>query len=356
MKRFCGALALLFQTIMASSTQAQTLSDGPYVEWLANGNARVESICDSKVYTSLLEGPGPLVLKDLCTNKTISVIGGDRVAPPDNFTGVERFFALSDVEGHYDEMITLLQKQGIVNAQKQWIWGDGHLVFLGDMVDRGAFVTEVLWFLHSLEQQALKAGGRVHYLLGNHEKMALEGDVRYINKKYNGVTALLDRSYQDLFATNTEFGQWFRSRNVLLKLNDTLFVHGGLSPDFARTDLDLPTINKAIRLGLTKPEIKTSDAQVKWLLSSQGPLWYRGYFQDESLRPEDISPVLEHFGTARVVVGHTIFPEIQSHHEGLVLSIDTSFAKPERIQGLLFDHGRFYKAGIQGKREILPLP
>ena len=39
--------------------------------------------------------------------------------------------------------------------------------------------TQVLLLLESLEQQAVRAGGRVHVLLGNHETMSVAGDFRY---------------------------------------------------------------------------------------------------------------------------------------------------------------------------------
>jgi len=40
------------------------------------------------------------------------------------------------------------------------------LVINGDLVDRGEFVTQVLWLLYKLEQQALAQNGMVHVILG----------------------------------------------------------------------------------------------------------------------------------------------------------------------------------------------
>ena len=42
-------------------------------------------------------------------------------------------------------------------------------------------VNEILWFVYDLEGQAKEKGGRVHYLLGNHEYMVLYNDLRYIH-------------------------------------------------------------------------------------------------------------------------------------------------------------------------------
>jgi hypothetical protein len=45
-------------------------------------------------------------------------------------------------------------------------------------------VTETLWFVYSLEQQAALQGGKGHALLGNHEIMSLE-------KKYKNINAMM---------------------------------------------------------------------------------------------------------------------------------------------------------------------
>jgi hypothetical protein len=41
----------------------------------------------------------------------------------------------------------------------------------------------VLLFLEKLERQAVRRGGRLHVLLGNHETMSIYGDTRYADPK-----------------------------------------------------------------------------------------------------------------------------------------------------------------------------
>ncbi len=48
-------------------------------------------------------------------------------------------------------------------------------MFAGDMFDRGDQVTECLWLVYALEETAKAAGGYVHFILGNHELMNLQG-------------------------------------------------------------------------------------------------------------------------------------------------------------------------------------
>ena len=69
-------------------------------------------------------------------------------------------------------------------------------------LDRGADSRRVMDLLMRLEQEAARAGGRVHLLLGNHEVMNLIGDLRYVA---DGEYA----AYQDV-ETAEERERWFQ--------------------------------------------------------------------------------------------------------------------------------------------------
>ena len=99
------------------------------------------------------------------------------------FTNINKIAALSDIHGQYDLVIKLFKNNKIIDDNLNWIFGDGHLVITGDIFDRGDTVNEVLWFIYKLEAQAENNGGRVHYLLGNHEYMIFYNDLRYIHEK-----------------------------------------------------------------------------------------------------------------------------------------------------------------------------
>ena len=95
-----------------------------------------------------------------------------------SITGVEKIVAISDAHGQYDLVINLLRANQVIDENNNWIYGEGHLVITGDNLDRGDKVLDILWFLFFLEKEAAKAGGKVHVLLGNHEVMVLQGDIR----------------------------------------------------------------------------------------------------------------------------------------------------------------------------------
>jgi len=88
----------------------------------------------------------------------------------------------------------------------------------------------------------------VHLLLGNHEIMALTGDHRYLNDKYNYFTQYTRVYYYQLYEKNTILGRWLRSQNIIVRINDDLFMHAGVSPEFAAYDYSYADINLRFRI------------------------------------------------------------------------------------------------------------
>ncbi|HLE69128.1 MAG TPA: metallophosphoesterase, partial [Vicinamibacteria bacterium] len=89
--------------------------------------------------------------------------------------GVARIVAIGDVHGAFDNMVAVLKNAGILDEKLKWKGGKAHLVQNGDVVDRGPHSRKAMDLLMELEEQAEKAGGRVHVLIGNHEAMNLVG-------------------------------------------------------------------------------------------------------------------------------------------------------------------------------------
>ena len=81
----------------------------------------------------------------------------------------EKVVVISDIEGNFTGFYSFLRNNGIIDEKFNWSFGKGHLVLLGDFMDRGDHVTQVLWLIYKLEKEAMQAGGFVHFVLGNHE-------------------------------------------------------------------------------------------------------------------------------------------------------------------------------------------
>src|SRR5262245_36581308 len=79
----------------------------------------------------------------------------------------ERVVAVGDVHGDYAAFVSVLRSAGVIDQKGKWIGGKTTLVQTGDVLDRGADSKKVMDLLIELEKQSVKAGGRVHALIGN---------------------------------------------------------------------------------------------------------------------------------------------------------------------------------------------
>lgn len=351
-----GGLLLAVQPVATAQPAAD---DGPHVYWRAEGRATVFHLCGDELLRREFHPTDSLVFRGLCGDGAITYrmpVEPYRLAP-EFHEGARRILAVSDVHGEYEALVELLVSAGVIDAEHDWIWGDGQLVVVGDVFDRGDRVTESLWLIHRLERQAAAASGRVHYVLGNHEVMVLRGDLRYVNEGYlRGIVRRSRVKYQDLFGPATELGRWLRSKNAMTVVNGILFVHGGVSPELVASELDLSAVNAGVRRAIDARSYTVAfDSTLSFLLGSEGPLWYRGYHRAmEDRYPKaserDVEAVLDRFGATAVVVGHTEVPEVSGLYDGRVYAVDIPVKRQRGLQGLLWISGTFYRVDRTGER------
>jgi hypothetical protein len=339
---------------VAAQTQASSptaFDDGPHVFWANATNAFVFYICGGQFKMERYRVSGSLTFKGLCADSLVQRTVSARApkAGPFEYDGVDRIFTVSDIHGEYDALVGILRKAGVVDDDLRWAWGKGHLVVLGDVFDRGGLVTECLWLIHRLEAEAEKAGGRVHYLLGNHEMMVLRGDLRYVNARYaDGIVKMTRIAYPDLFGPDMELGRWLRTRPAAVRLNGVLFVHGGLGP-------------AALERGLTLADLNATASQIidlpYYIQSSEGPFWYRGYFGPSTSYPAiteaQLDSVLAFYEAKAVVVGHSedTVATIKRLFGGRVYGVDVKLEELGGFEGLLWKGGTFLRVGVDGTAE-----
>jgi hypothetical protein len=82
-------------------------------------------------------------------------------------------FLIGDLHGHYRDFERLLIGAGLCDKQLNWTGGSDSLWLMGDFFDRGASGIKCLDLTIKLQGQAIKDGGTVNSLLGNHELMIL---------------------------------------------------------------------------------------------------------------------------------------------------------------------------------------
>jgi hypothetical protein len=355
---------------------------------------------------------------------------------PWQFDGVERVVAVADIHGAFEPMVATLQNAGVIDGERTWSGGASHLVIVGDILDRGSDSRDAMDLLMRIEGQAEAAGGKVHVLIGNHEAMNLVGDLRYVSKDEfaafieeesteerdrwlndyaakksaagnisNGLRNEFNERFppgffghRQAFAADGHYGSWLLQQPIVVVINGTAFVHGGLSPMIAEIGLDgvnrrlhgemveyvqrLETLHAA---GVLSPmdsfyahprilngfmpavdsdqELIDTVARVRKLNdsdlhASDGPLWYRGNVACCRVIEEgrlQLAP--EAIDAQRVVIGHTPTPgrRVLERCGGSIIEIDTGMLN-ERYGGsgnALVIEGDRVSVINQSSREVL---
>lgn len=285
---------------------------------------------------------------------------GEYPVQESEYTNVNKLIAIGDVHGEYDVMVELLQNNGVINEDLDWAWGEGHLVFIGDIFDRGNKVTESLYLIKKLQRQAMAQKGRLHLILGNHEVMILMNDSRYVSPKYKNMCKRLMLNYPRFFAADTELGRWLRSLNSVVKINDLIFVHGGLSPDLVERGLSLDQINHDIRNSLRADNDMSHEEVMKTTYFPENPLWYRGYLMKSRsysiINDEELDRVLSFYKAKRIFFGHTEVESIRFIHGNKVgaINVPMGYSKLEP-QVLCVEGDEYYRCFIDGRKEKIDL-
>ena len=328
------------------------VSDGPYITqtetgptavWVSKGETHTQEINSQD--SQIIEYNG---VKAKLWNNTPKEV--KQLVYKGNF----KIGAVSDIHGQYDAFIKLLKNNGVIDQQEMWSFGNGHFVVAGDIFDRGPQVTEVLWFLYDLEKQAEKSGGKLHVLLGNHDVMVLNGNLRSVHPKYIEIAKTLNTPFNTLFNKGTVLGDWLRTRPVLVKINNILFTHGGLHPDLVSKGMSLHQINNVFKQQLIESELPKERNDIgDYLHRNNGPIYYRGYFQGQLATDAQINQLLTHFKIKTIVVGHTTHKQIETRYNGKVIVIDANMKSGSMGEMLLWQSGKFIRGTLNGKK--LPL-
>ena len=318
------------------------LNEGPHLFLQPDGSVRATWIVGGELKARDFAAGAPIVLPKFAHLLGDSLELRQPKPPKSQWDAPATLLALSDVEGEYDTLLRFLTNNGVIGSDGRWAFGEGHLVGVGDMVDRGEQVTETLWLFYRLSLEAEAAGGCVHFVIGNHEAMMMGGDVRYTHKKYFAVAELMNLSCGQLLGANTVIGQWLRTRNCIERIGDYAFVHAGLSRQTVGDGLDYGAINATVRQFLGVPPNRIPDERTFELVWGRtGPLWYRGFFAEfaSSFGPtptnEQFKQLLAAAGVAHVVVGHTKVAQVVRMFDGGLIPIDIPWTEPANVRALV---------------------
>jgi hypothetical protein len=323
-----------------------------------------------------------------------------------------RVMAIGDIHGELDGLTEILKAAGIADDNLHWAGGTATLVQTGDFLDRGKHVRAVMDLLMRLQKEAEEAGGRMVVLQGNHEQLNLVGELRpeYVTaeisasfaeensetrraethqtwvewqkqhpmfperseEEWNKSFPLGFLEYQEAIGPDGTYGKWLRTLPIAVKIDSTIFLHGGIGPEYlvysidkinklhfegqAAMDTDrefltqqgtilpffsLTEMNQALiaRLQERKKNRELSRheqmmyakanqnlSRLGRLLDRGSPLWFRGY---HSLNDEDLAKLVKKlnnaYDTEHYVVAHTVQPSanIGQRLAGSIFLIDT---------------------------------
>jgi Calcineurin-like phosphoesterase len=292
--------------------------------------------------------------------------------------GPQRVIAVGDLHGDYQAWQTIAVASGVMDARGHWAGGSATLVQLGDIVDRQPDSLKIIRSLQQLQREAPRKRGKVVVVLGNHEAMNLLGDFRYttagefaafadnqsaarrdrvwdlnrtaveavyrakdpkltsdaIRQAWMSSTPLGWVEHKLAWAPSGELGQWAGRNPAVVKIDGTLFVHGGLSAEYAKLPLD--ELNRRVAAAMAAAD----DSPKSVLNDPLGPLWYRGLVGRDAdaeaerasvpaagPRPtidQELTGVLAAYGAQRLVIGHTpILSGIAITNDGRLARIDT---------------------------------
>jgi len=267
------------------------------------------------------------------------------------FTGVDKVVAVGDLHGDYQNFLKILTGTNVVDQDLHWIAGRTHLVQTGDILDRGPSARRIFDLLIQLEKEAEQAGGHVHVLTGNHEEMAIgrishefqgyvtadqfksflpdeyveKREKEYRDKKMAGLPPgaeqpaihieEIQRYWEGIIkddegarklyydCLHKEYGAWLIGHNAVIKINDTVFAHGGISESFSTMPLE--EINSGFRSEL-ELAMRGAHFRNRFVYVQDSPLWYRGLaLSDEQSMAKEVDRILANLKARHQVIAHT---------------------------------------------------
>lgn len=263
------------------------------------------------LHSQALENLIPQSLKSILNTKNVAASG--------------KIIAVGDLHGDYKNSLRTLMMAGIADSKGNWVAGTSTFVQTGDIVDRGDDTILLYEMMIRLRKQAKEAGGLVVPLLGNHEVMNMQHDFRYVTE---GDVATFGgwekRNYE--WSKDGWIGKYLRELGVAALVNDTCFFHGGASVKWAKDTVD--GINEASKKALDT--LPPDQLRKVGLFGPTGPLWYRGYAQDdEAVVCPLLDEALEYLNATRMVVGHTpqLSGKVLKRCRGRVFVVDVGISR-----------------------------
>jgi hypothetical protein len=260
----------------------------------------------------------------------------------------KRIVVVGDLNGAYETLIEILRGTGLVNRRLEWSGGRDELVQVGDLFNRGGGAARALELLLRLRGQALRVGGRVTVLLGNHEVMTALGHEGYctedeylsfaspaerrawpmrvqramhrlLRHRPRGVVLPIEprleawkiehvpgrAALRRALGPRGTLGKALRALPVTYAAGDAFFVHAGLLPAWAKLGHDGIQARAAEDWRAARGKLWQLPKRQSLFRAAGGPLWDRSLVRGGKKARADLKQTLALVGARRLVVGHT---------------------------------------------------
>jgi hypothetical protein len=246
---------------------------------------------------------------------------------------VKRIIVIGDIHGDMDVLLKCLRIPGLIDNNQNWTGGETVVVQIGDQIDSCRFSgfnsncnqpnhllgdkaedIDILEFFTKLHDQASKAGGAVYSLMGNHEFMNVDGDMRFVshnnirhfdNYNHNGLI-IQDglNGRKTAFKPGNKIANFLAcTRQMALIIGSNLFVHAGIIPEIS-SKYNINDMNKLLALFLLG-ELEQPDKFRDLFTSKLSPMWTRKFGLGQISNCDELSTFLKTIKVGKMFVGHT---------------------------------------------------
>ena len=260
----------------------------------------------------------------------------------------DRLVIIGDIHGDIKRLKNILIQAKIINNNIEWIAEPPNTVIvqMGDQVDSlnrdgGDAVNiindweiledvEVIYFTNLIDKIEQTKGGRFISIIGNHEFMNVIGNYSYVSSKSMNND---ENRRGDLFKPRGTLSPILSKRPIVLKIDDLLFCHAGLTSGHVdilkKYNKDIPYINKIWKNFVLYGKVLLEDKEIfdNILLDNEGILWTRNL--DDS---DKAKKMLSDINCTFMFVGHTVMDKIRIHEKKIWYTdtgISRAFGKKE---------------------------
>lgn len=256
---------------------------------------------------------------------------------------VDRVVVIGDIHGDLGAARDAFALAGGINESGDWIGGDLVIVQLGDSIGRSYEDRQVLDFLLAVRRKAADEGGAVHLLIGNHEIFGARLELRWVHERaYEAFEEIpgLDVDNPLLAEIATErrarcaalmpggpYARQLAEFPVVLRLGDTIFVHGGVTPYWAEYGVD--RINAEVARWFAGETEQPESAQGMDPGNLDDNVTMSRHFSSEVGESDCamLEESLSMLGAKRMIVAHTVQDSITARCDDRVWAVDVGMSR-----------------------------